>query len=479
MPRFSKLGPPICVTAFLLFGSGCRQQTIDIEQAPSREINLVVYSENFGQVRESRKVDLHSGLTSIDLAEISKQLDPSSVYIRFPNQPDVETVSNTYNSGTSDTRQLLSRFLGKPITLRYYDQAGSIQHKESGILQVADGNQVVVLVHGKYLVNPPATIEVADDQSVLATPHLSIDTKCSTAKPGSVELNYLTEGLSWHADYTAILLKSGDSMNLELWASVSNETGTAFPKAHLTFVSGTPNRAARSRFQKNLADQSGFRPEPMGKSYEVHMKEMVVGELYAFPFQSTASIEPGQTNRVKMSPSKEIRIRKDYAIRLPAVSFDGLYSSVNEKIKATLSVNWNNTNTDSTSTPLPSGTVRFYEKDANDSLTYIGASTIENTPLGARVSQTLSEVFDVSATAKTVKREKVGKSQIKQTVEIEVTNSKQSSVEVRLVQSFEDRASIINESIKGKNLDSQNREWTVTVPAGAKQKLAYVATLSR
>src|SRR5436190_20749533 len=50
-------------------------------------VELTVYKEDFGMVRETRPVRLTAGDNQVELLEISKQLDPQSVLLRWTPQP--------------------------------------------------------------------------------------------------------------------------------------------------------------------------------------------------------------------------------------------------------------------------------------------------------------------------------------------------------------------------------------------------------
>jgi hypothetical protein len=61
----------------------------------------------------------------------------------------------------------------------------------------------------------------------------------------SVELSYLTAGLSWKADYVANLSTDGKSLDLNGWVTLTNRSGAGFDNATLQLVAGTVNRVRR------------------------------------------------------------------------------------------------------------------------------------------------------------------------------------------------------------------------------------------
>ena len=61
-----------------------------------------------------------------------------------------------------------------------------------------------------------------------------------------VELDYLTGGLSWAADYVAELAPDEHSIELKGWVTLTNTSGTSYRNAKLQLVAGTVNRVQQA-----------------------------------------------------------------------------------------------------------------------------------------------------------------------------------------------------------------------------------------
>ena len=66
------------------------------------------------------------------------------------------------------------------------------------------------------------------------------------AGPRSLELSYLSGGLSWKTDYVARLSTDGRQMDLSGWVTLSNRSGTSYRDARLQLVAGALNRVQES-----------------------------------------------------------------------------------------------------------------------------------------------------------------------------------------------------------------------------------------
>ena len=468
-----------------LLTSGCGQALAQVasERAPSQgATELTVYSNDFGTVRENRRVELQDGRTRLALPGVSKRLDADSVLFAFGDRKDARVVSTSYDLGVGNGAGLLQRFLGQEIELVFRGQDGRVGERVKGVLEVADPGNLVVRAGDRYIVNPNATIELpVDPASGLVTrPGLAAEIESEKGGAADLALTYATEGLSWSADYNATLTGDSDRMGLEAWASVTNATGTDFPNATLSFVAGSPNRAVRSTRGQDLARSAPMASAGAAESkVQFEAQPQSVGELYAYPFKSTATIRQNVQNRVRLFGSETVAAKRVYSVALPPVygGYDNFGGNPDRRIPATLGINLTNDEGSGLGQPLPGGTVRVYERGTNGAPTYIGAATIGNTPKGARVSLTLSNVFDIYATARGVKTSRVDKTHTSRSVEVVLHNAKARAAEVRAVQSFGERAKITGESIKSAKLDANTFEWRATVPAGGEVKLTYTVVL--
>lgn len=447
--------------------------------ATRKSIELTVYSGNFGMVRETRPVELVGGRSHIGLQGVSKALDQDSVLFEWPSRKDVRVVSSTYELGTGNSARLLQRFLGREVQLVYRGQDGREGERVRGILEVAEPGNLVVRADGKYIVNPAATIEAPADAGIVTIPQLSAEVESPSAGTTDLGINYMTEGLSWSADYTFMLDPRGDQLDLECWATVTNQTGADFPDAKIRFVAGSPNRAVRARRQYPesrgvMMDAAKAMPE---SPTDGEMAPQAMGELYAYPYESTATIRQDQMNRVRMVGSERVRVKRVYSVALqPAYyGYSGFYGDPNRRINATMGINLRNDKASELGMPLPAGSVRVYEKDKDGAARYVGAASLSDTPKDAPISLTLTEAFDVYARARQVSVQKIDKRHVRRTAEVVVNNEKPHAVDVRLVQNLGGAWRMESESSRSRRLDGATNEWTVTVPAGGETKLRYTA----
>jgi len=483
--------PLILAALAIVCSYGCTQaraQTADKADPNRGQIELVVYSGNFAMVRELRKVELIVGRGRIGVQSVSKSLDQNSVIFTWPKNPDAKVVSSTYDLGMSNSGHLLSRFLGKEVELVYHGMDGRAGERIKGTLEVADPGNVVVKSDGKYIVNPNATIEAPTNAGIVTIPQLSAEVDSKAGGPTDLAVAYMTEGLSWNADYTATLIPESENIGLECWATVTNTTGTDFPDAQISFVAGSPNRAVRYRKQEYGVDmeiREARRQLPasvaMGGSAGTitPFEPVAMGELYAYPYKSTATIRQDQMNRVRMMDSGNVRVKKYYSVALPYISRD--YTQIggnpDHRISATMGLNFQNSEASGLGQPMPAGAIRVYEPDKSGTIRYVGAASMGDTPKDARVNLTLTDVFDVYVRVRQVSAKKIDKKRTQRVIEVKLSNEKSRPVELRLVQTFGNTWNIVSQSIKGQKLNAWSNQWKANIPAGGEIKLTYTAEL--
>lgn len=471
-------------------------------QAVRQNIELTVYSEDFGMVREVRPLALAKGANKLGLVEVSKQLDPESVLLRWQgsnanNLPQI--IAHAYDIGVGSGDGLLKRFVGKPVTLvRYADNGHEAERQTGTLMNANDGGQVVLQSEGNFYVNPPGTIVAPASGSIVTIPQLSVQADSPSAQSAPLEVAYLTRGLSWNSDYVATLSPQSNSLSLECWATVTNRTGTDYPDANVTLIAGTPNRAARPAVEyQNAAGNAQFadgavrfarhapmRPAVMAAPNLAGGAPSTVGDFHAYKLARPTTVVQEQMNRLLLLSSKNVPVLRDYSAQVPTLSawsdwdWTPLPGGGPRRGDVAQAVTFWNKQKDGLGAPLPEGTIRVYEPDASGSLRYAGAAQVQNTPKDQKVNLTLAKAFDVFTEWRLVKTQKINKHTERKQVEIVLHNEKSAPVTLRIVQDFGGRWKVVAEPSKHVNLNANRAQWTQTIPAGGQVHFAYAVDFS-
>src|SRR6478735_2224341 len=231
--------------------------------ASAREqVSLTVYNRNFGLVREVRQVHLGTGNVELSYADVSAHIQPETVHLKSLGNDDGLTVlEQNYRYDLLSPETLLKKYLGKTIKVyRYNERTGTDEMKQAEVLSVEGGtvlkidDQITSNFNGRY-----AFPEVPEN--LLQKPTL-VWLLASTAAEQRLEVNYLTQGLDWHADYVLSIDAQDKLGDLNGWVTLKNETGTSYKSAELKLVAGDVQRIAPEQPPLLMDRAVPMAPEP-------------------------------------------------------------------------------------------------------------------------------------------------------------------------------------------------------------------------
>jgi hypothetical protein len=190
-----------------------------------------------------------------------------------------------------------------------------------------------------------------------------------------------------------------------------------------------------------------------------------------------------QMNRLLMLASARVPVTRDYSARLPALGpWDDGYAwgaaSPPQRGSVQVALTFFNRAKAGLGVPLPQGAIRIYEPDRARSLRYAGAAAIQDTPKEQKVQLTLARAFDLFTEERMVKKQRLNKRTVRKQIEVVLHNEKPVAAELRVVQGFGGRWKVVQESQPHVNLNADNAQWRVHLPAGGKVTLGYTVDLS-
>ncbi|MCW3051170.1 MAG: hypothetical protein JWN14_340, partial [Chthonomonadales bacterium] len=316
----------VIATAFAVLAGGGwwllghkRAQAEPNGEAPTavarQSVELTVYSEDFAMVHEARPQQMTTGTNRLHLRDVSKLLDPQSVLLDWQgaNTGMPQLVAQSYDLGVGNGGNLLKRYLGRSVEVVRYGVDGHEAERQKGTLMVGGNGETVLQSENKFYINPGGTIVAPTDADIVTIPQLSVQADSPAAQSATLNVGYLTRGLSWTADYVATIDPKQDKLALECWATVTNRTGADYPNAKVTLVAGAPNRAvvaAEDRAQ-DAAKSSSFGREYAQAGRSATKKAMdapnmtsaqpqSVGDFHAYSIRKPTTVVQEQMNRLLM-----------------------------------------------------------------------------------------------------------------------------------------------------------------------------------
>ncbi len=417
-----------------------------------KDVSLTVYNQDLALVREIRGFDFTQGLNFLTLTGVASRIDPTSVHFKLLSDYTFSLLEQNYDYDLVGTNKLLQKYIGKRIAL--VDPKDGTR-KDVTLLSVSDG--IVVDYAGKILINPPGNIELPElTEGLLLKPTLEWQVLTEKAFSSDGELSYLTSGLSWIADYVALLEDDEKTAEMEGWVTLTNNSGATYENAKLKLIAGDIHRAPAPRAVEMAQLRKTMAEADMG------FKEEAFFEYHLYNLQRRTTIKNAQTKQVSLLTASGIPINKIY-------TYDPAWRS--EKIE--VRVEFKNSEGNHLGMPLPAGRVRVFKRDSEGIPQLVGEDSIDHTPKDEMVRLLLGYAFDVKGEKKQVSYTDKQKGYTA-SYEVSLRNHKKEAVTILVLEHLPyANWKVVEASHDYKKLDARTIEFTVKVPADGEVKLSY------
>lgn len=438
------------------------------------EDNLTIYNKDLALVSEQRSLDLQAGTNKIDLANVAARIIPQSAILK--SAAPFQLLEQNFDYDLLNGQSLLDKYVGKEIDVIANDgkrekatvlanngnKAGG--EGEGPILKYADRIEIG-LPHRARLAFPGVPENLRDK------PTLNVQLASKEAQKAEVELNYLTQGMDWRADYVANLAKDGQ-LSMAGWVTLNNQSGKTFEQARVQLVAGEVNRAPMLGFSGSRMMDRAAPVAAMAETAEA--VEEVLGDYHLYTLPNRTDVLNNQSKQVALLSVANIPAEKIYELRHNAV--DDNEDEFKQQAKTYLKfIN--------KEMPLPAGIVRVYQQDSQGQSQFVGEDRVKHTATDEEVKLTLGEAFDVRGEYKRKdwKRLDSGitrKERFQVEEEITLFNSREQPVQVSVIETFNGQWKIQEESAKHEKKGATEARWLVEIPAKGKTVLTYKAELT-
>ena len=438
-------------------------------------VNLTVYNAGTSLVHDRRRVHLDAGLNRIAWRDVSAQMDPTTALVDDFTSPDgVNVVEQNFDFDLLNPNALLNRYLGQEVVVvhdprfpgdRETRETARILATNGGIvLQYRDRIETELRGHIAYPVN---------SKNFRDRPTLVLEMDSRQAGTQSLDLSYLTTGLSWHADYVGVLAPDEKTMSLIGLVTLSNTSGVAYDNARLQLVAGnvnvTPQAAAGSLRTIAHVTSDTYSTGRFG--------EQNYFEYHLYTLRRPTTVLNNQTKQISLLSAHDVPVRKTIELRGSSDYYQNAEADLGDRLPLQVYVSFENRGGD-LGVPLPAGTVRLYKNDAGGLSQFVGSDQIAHTPRNETVRLNLGESFDVTARKKQTDFSNLNVCSADSSYEIVVSNAKPAPQDVLIVESIPGSWRILAESSQHVKTSASTANWTLRVPADGKTRLTYTARSS-
>jgi hypothetical protein len=440
-----------------------------------KSVAVTIYNDNLALVKEVRNLALPTGASRLALRDVSAQMRPETAQLRSLSHPGAFSVfEQNFDFDLLTPAKMLEKYVGRTVRIvKTHPQTGAETVETAQVLSANDG--IVLKIGDRIETGLPGRIVFDSvpanlrDRPTLVT---ELDNRQAAAQ--SLELSYLTGGLSWKADYVAELNGDDSTLDLNGWITLTNRSGTSYNGARLQLVAGDVNRVRTE--VANLMEMRKDRA--MALSAPAPVAQEALFEYHLYTLGRPTTLADNQTKQVALLGASGVPVTKELLVEGSDYYYRSSVGQIGQKLKAGVFVEFANREASRLGMPLPKGVVRVYKRDSKGNAQFVGEDPIDHTPKNETVRLKLGDAFDVTADKKQTdwKRRDAGMRgsyAYESAYEIVLRNAKSEAVTVTVREPVPGEWTMVEESQRHAKVAAGTAQWQVQVPAGGSTKLSY------
>ena len=478
MPLLKKVTNGITAAVVLAFATTVYGNVAEKASTLSdqQSVAVTIYNESLALVKDQRRIAFDAGRNRIALREVSGRMRPETALLRSLSHPgSLSLLEQNFDFDLLTPAKLLEKYVGRQVRVFRVNPKTGEESFETATVLAANGG-VVMRIGERIETGLPGRI-VYDGVPANLRDRPTLVSELDAARGGqqTVELSYLTGGLSWKADYVAELNASDNALDLNGWVTLTNQSGTAYPNAKLQLVAGDVNRVRdENRVAKAMLAQRAAAAEAPASA----MAQEALFEYHLYTLQRPTTIADNQTKQVALLTAQGVPVVKELLLQGSDYYYRSSVGGIGQKIKVGVFVQFDNREASRLGVPMPKGVVRVYKKDSSGNAQFVGEDRIDHTPKNEKVRLKLGDAFDVTADKKQTdfkRREPTNRASyvFESAYEVVLRNAKKEAATVVVREPVPGDWSMLEESQAHAKVAAGTAEWRVKVPAEGSTTLRY------
>jgi hypothetical protein len=446
---------PVLALVALVLRAGPAGAAPAVTREARTALAVTVYNQDLALVKDTRELALAAGESTLRFEDVAARIDPRTVAIRSLSDPErLAVVEQNYVFDLISPAKLLEKYVGREVELVEIDEQLRTQTTKA-VLLATNG-------HPGRVILPELPAEL------YARPTLLWRLANDGAARQKVEVSYLTGGLSWEADYVAVVNQDDTRADLTAWVTLTNQSGARYDDATLKLVAGQVHRAEAPEL---LAEPKMMRQAVRPPRFA----EEEFFEYHLYTLDRPATIADNETKQMRLLAASDVTLTKTYVIvgqpqwvRSPAGDLD-------RPVPVGVFLAFVNDAANHLGVPLPAGTVRLYKQDQDGAAQFAGEDRIRHTAKGETVRLRAGDAFDVVATRKQTDHRTIDVKPYDVEVAFAVTirNRKRQPVTVTVREPIAGEWTVVESSHPPVKVDAATLEFEVPVKADAEAVLGY------
>ncbi len=461
--------------------------------SPPEAVDLTIYNGGFGLVRENRTINLRQGTQEIAISDVAEMIEANSVLVKSLTDPNgFSVLEQNYQFDLISPIAVLNKAVGKKITFvrtlpdgRKEHLTGTLVSAPTQIVSGRDGSgsmtwngMVIQTDDGRVILNPSGEIEVDSiPEGLISKPTLVWLLEAAKAGTHTVELSYLTQGMSWQSDYVIALDKDGKIGDLKGWVTLTNMSGATYNARTLKLLAGEVNRVQP---QRPGAGYGGMAREAMTAAADNRFVEEAFSEYHLYTLQRPTVVRNRETKQVSLLEAFRVPVTRKIIVD-PMRPYFGYRPSREGQvgvgnIKPLVQIQFTNDEKSHLGMPLPEGTVKIYQHDSSGALQLLGEDRITHTPRNELVTLKMGHAFDIVAERRRISFEFIDRNSSRgsrEVFEVKVRNRKETPERVYVWERHWGDHKITQTTHPQAALDSQIHEFILDLQPNEEKVIQY------
>ncbi|MBK6766272.1 MAG: DUF4139 domain-containing protein [bacterium] len=417
-------------------------------------VSVTVYNQDLALVRDVRDMAFPKGTAPLLFRDVAARIDASSVHFKSSG---ITLLEQNYDYDLVSPDKLLEKYVDASIEV-----IGENGDVVEGTLLTATGQTIVIQSDDGALRSllTKSIVEVRFPklpEGLITRPTLRWLVNSPSAAHQEAEVSYLTSGLSWNADYVAVIDESNKA-DLSAWVTLNNTSGASYKNAKLKLIAGEVHRAQPPSPKYN----DFMRAEAMAMDGGSQFSEKSFFEYHLYTLERATDVLNNQTKQVSLFPDAEVQTKRIY-------EYD--YSRNNDKVS--VSLEFLNSKDNDLGIPLPAGRVRVFQRDTDGSQEFIGEDNLDHTPRDEKVRVTIGNAFDIAVERIQKDYRQISSTVYEQDIEVKLRNRKTEPVTVVVVDHSWGDWQITKSSLPVRKVSAYQLEFDVVAEPDKEVVLTY------
>jgi hypothetical protein len=450
-----------------------RKQPATTTEKDQVDLAVTVYNSNIALVRDVRQIHLPSGTFPLHFEDVAASINPATVHFRSLVDPSkLNVIEQNYEFDLLDPQKLLQKYIGKEVTLvRPEKEGGSTRWVETKAVLLANNGGPVWKIGNEIVTGMAVDSYRFPDlpENLYSRPTLVWMLENRGAEAQRVEASYLTNNMSWNADYVLTVGRDEKSADLDGWVTLVNNSGVAYSNAKLQLVAGQLNHVGPAKARANEAFQNGI-----SAGAAPQFGQEAFSEYHLYTLARRTPIQNNESKQISLLAGSGVPVEKyllvegqQYWFRNP----QGIGNPIKQPVKVLY--RFKNDEKSGLGMPLPAGTVRVYQADSKGGIQFVGEDRIDHTPKDETLKIHVGDAFDVVCERKETDYKKIATNVIELEYQITLRNHKDSKVTVEVREPIGGDWEVLNSNFKWTKLDATTLGFSIPVEKDGTATLDY------